>query len=164
MKALPQLFVRRYEDANDPTAWTLLDLYDTDPIKMNLRVQDVMEPSIAAASYSQTFRIPHSYSNGKFFQQAFNVNQTLFDPAKKAQAYINNEGQLWMMGVIQLMNVYREDATSRIEYEISFVSEVSDFATQIGLSVGGETGGSQGGFLTDLIYLNTITNLVTTTL
>ncbi len=150
MKALPQLFVRRYEDANDPTAWTLLDLYDTDPIKMNLRVQDVMEPSIAAASYSQTFRIPHSAPNGKFFQQAFNVNQTLFDPAKKAQAYINAEGQLWMMGVIQLMNVYREDATGRIEYEISFISEVSDFATQIGLSVGGETGGSQGGFLTDL--------------
>jgi hypothetical protein len=150
MRTLPQLFVRRYEDANDPTAWVLLDLYDSEPIKMNLRVQDVMEPSIAAASYSQTFRIPHSSSNGKFFQQAFNVNQTLFDPAKKAQAYINNEGQLWMMGVVQLMNVFRVDATSSIEYEIAFISEVSDFATQIGLSVGGETGGSQGGFLTDL--------------
>ena len=150
MKALPQLFVRRYEDANDPTAWVLLDLYDSQPIKMNLRVQDVMEPTIAAASYSQTFRIPHSSSNGKFFQQAFNVNQTLFDPAKKAQAYINNEGQLWMMGVIQLMNVFRVDSTGSIEYEIAFISEVSDFATQIGLSVGGETGGTQGGFLTDL--------------
>ena len=150
MKALPQLFVRRYEDANDPTAWTLLDLYDAEPIKMNLRVQDVMDPSIAAASYSQTFRIPHSYSNGKFFQQAFNVNQTLFDPAKKVQAYINNEGQLWMMGTVQLMNVFREDSTSSIEYEISFISEVSDFATQIGLSPGGQTGGSQGGILTDL--------------
>lgn len=150
MRAQPQLFVRRYEDANDPTAWILLDLYDTDPIKMNLRVQDVMEPSIAAASYSQTFRIPHSTSNGVFFQQAFNVNQTLFDPAKKVQAYINNEGQLWMMGVVQLMNVFREDATGMIEYEIAFISEVSDFATQIGLSVGGETGASQGGFLTDL--------------
>ena len=150
MKALPQLFVRRYDDINDPNAWVLLDLYDTDPIKMNLRVQDVIEPTITAASYSQTFKIPHSSSNGKFFKQAFNVNQTLFDPAVKAQAYINNEGQLWMMGVIQLMNVYRSDATSKIEYEILFVSEVSDFATQIGLSPVGATGANQGGFLTDL--------------
>jgi hypothetical protein len=150
MKVLPQLYVRKYEDVNNPTAWTLLDLYDSDPIKMNLRVQDVIDPTIAAASYSQTFRIPHSYSNGKFFQQAFSVNQTLFDPAKKAQAYINNEGQLWMTGVIQLMNVFRVDSTGSIEYEILFMSEVSDFATQIGLNVGGETGGSQGGFLTDL--------------
>ncbi|MFZ9876125.1 MAG: hypothetical protein ACO3EY_03600 [Candidatus Nanopelagicales bacterium] len=150
MKTQPQLFVRRYEDVNDPTAWTLLDLYNAEPIKMNLRVQDVMEPSVAVASYSQTFRVPHSSSNGKFFQQAFNVNQTLFDPAKKAQAYINNEGQLWMMGVIQLMNVYRTDATDSIEYEISFMSETSDFATQIGLNVGSETAGNQGGFLTNL--------------
>jgi hypothetical protein len=150
MRALPQLFVRRYDDINDPNAWVLLDLYDTDPIKMNLRAQDVMDPTITAASYSQTFRIPHSSANGKFFKQAFNVNQTLFDPAVKAQAYINNEGQLWMMGVIQLMNVYREDATGKIEYEILFLSEVADFATQIGLSSGGATGANQGGFLTNL--------------
>jgi len=150
MRPLPQLFVRRYDDINDPYAWILLDLYDTDPIKMNLRAQDVMDPTITAASYSQTFRIPHSSANGKFFKQAFNVNQTLFDPAVKVQAYINNQGQLWMMGVIQLMNVYREDATSKIEYEILFVSEVSDFATQIGLSPAGATGKNQGGFLTDL--------------
>jgi hypothetical protein len=150
MKALPQLFVRKYDDVNDPYAWVLLDLYDTDPIKMNLRTQDVMDPTITAASYSQSFRIPHSSINGKFFKQAFNVNQTLFDPGVKVQAYINNEGQLWMMGVIQLMNVYRTDATSKIEYEISFVSEVSDFATQIGLSPVGATGANQGGFLTDL--------------
>jgi hypothetical protein len=150
MKALPQLFVRRYDDINDPNAWVLLDLYDTDPIKMNLRAQDVMDPTITAASYSQTFRIPHSSANGKFFKQAFNVNQTLFDPAVKVQAYINNEGQLWMTGIIQLMNVYRADATSKIEYEILFISEVSDFATQIGLSPAGATGENQGGFLTDL--------------
>jgi len=149
MRALPQLFVKRYEDGN-PNPWVLLDLYDSDPIKMNLRVQDVMDPTITAASYSQTFRIPHSNSNGKFFKQAFNVNQTLFDPAVKAQAYINNEGQLWMMGIIQLMNVYREDATGKIEYEISFISEVSDFATQIGLNPAGGTGPNQGGFLTNL--------------
>jgi len=150
MKALPQLFVKKYDDANVTNPWVLLDLYDTDPIKMNLRVQDVMDPTITAASYSQTFRVPHSSSNGKFFKQAFNVNQTLFDPAVKAQAYINNEGQLWMMGIIQLMNVYREDATGKIEYEILFVSEVSDFATQIGLNPVGSTGSNQGGFLTNL--------------
>jgi hypothetical protein len=142
MKAQIQLFVKEY-GTND---WSLLDLYDTDPLKMNLRVQNVTDPTVAVASYSQTFRVPHSYVNGKFFEQAFNVNQTLFDPSKKAQAYINNEGQLWMNGNIQLLNVYRVDSSSRVEYEIVFMNETSDFATQIGL------GDKDGGFLTDLNF------------
>jgi hypothetical protein len=141
MKIQTQLFVRKY----GATEWTLLDLYGAEPIKMNLRVQDVMEPTQAVSSYSQTFRIPHTTPNGNFFQSVFNVNQTFFDAGKKAQAYINDNGSFYIDGNITLRNVYTNEKTGRIEYEIVFMSETSDFATQIGIGSGGN-----GGYLTDL--------------
>lgn len=143
MRDKPQLYVRRYDQVN-PGDWTILDTYDANPIKINLQVQDVMDPSIAASSYSQTFRVPHTAKNGQFFQQVFNVNQTFFDPSKKAQAYINAQGSFFMQGNIQLMKVYTQGSTGKIEYEIVFMSETSDFATQIGI------GSNAEGFLTNL--------------
>jgi len=136
-----QLFARKY----GTTEWTLLDLYGAEPIKMNLRVQDVMQPTQAVSSYSQTFRIPHTSSNGNFFQSVFNVNQTFFDAGKKAQAYINDNGSFYIDGNLTLRNVFLNDKTGKIEYEIVFMSETSDFATQIGITSGGN-----GGYLTDL--------------
>ena len=91
MRDKPQLYVRRYNQVN-PSDWTILDTYDANPIKINLQVQDVMDPTIATSSYSQTFRVPNTANNGQFFQQVFNVNQTFFDPSRKAQAYINAQG------------------------------------------------------------------------
>ena len=146
MRAQPQLYVRNYKytgtnGVNDDK-WVLLDLYASDPLTMTLRVQDVTEPSIAAAQYSQTFRIPNSATNGQFFEQVFNVNQTYFDPSKKCQAYINDEGAFFMNGCIQLMNVYFSEHTQKVEYEITFFGETSDFASQIGIN--------NGGYLSDL--------------
>ena len=107
MKTQPQLYVRQTEQ--DP--WTLLDLFETDPIKITLRVQDVTDPTAAVSSFSQTFRVPNSNTNGIFFQQVFNVNQTMFDPGKKAFAYINDQGLFYSDGNIQLINVYFNEAT-----------------------------------------------------
>jgi hypothetical protein len=146
MRAQPQLYVRNYKytgtNGTNDDKWILLDLYPSDPLTMTLRVQDVTEPSIAAAQYSQTFRIPNSATNGQFFEQVFNVNQTYFDPSKKCQAYINDEGAFFMNGCVQLMNVYFSEHTQKVEYEITFFGETSDFASQIGIN--------NGGYLADL--------------
>jgi len=141
MNIQTQLFARKY----GTTEYTLLDLYGTEPIKMNLRVQDVIEPTLAVSSYSQTFRIPHTSANGNFFQSVFNVNQTFFDAGKKAQAYINDNGSFYTNGNLTLRNVFLNDKTGKIEYEVIFMSETSDFSTQIGIASTGN-----GGYLTDL--------------
>ena len=140
MKRQPQLYVRKYGE----TEWVLLDLYDAEPIKMNLRVQDVTDPTASVSSYSQTFRVPNTTPNGIFFQQVFNVNQTFFDPSKKAQAYINDNGEFYINGNVTLLNVYVNESAGGIEYEISFMAETSDFASQIGVE--------NKGFLTDLDF------------
>lgn len=149
MKSQPQLWVRKYTDTQwnalqelgtaglrpgETNDWVLLDLYPTDPIRMTLRVQDVMEPTVAASSFSQSFRIPNTQINGRFFQAAFNVNATYYDPSKKAQAYINLNGELFSAGCIQLMNVFFNDNEQKIEYEITFFGDTSDFASQIGIT------------------------------
>jgi len=46
MKYQAQLYVRKYN--TDP--WTLLETYGGDPIKLNLKVQDVTNPSFAIGS------------------------------------------------------------------------------------------------------------------
>lgn len=149
MRSQPQLWVRKYTDTqwnalqalnaagvrpDETNDWVLLDLYPTQPIQMTLRVQNVMEPSVATSSYSQTFRIPNTAPNGRFFQAAFNVNATYYDPSKKAQAYININGDFFSAGCIQLMNVYFSDDSQKVEYEITFFGETSDFASQIGIT------------------------------
>ena len=149
MTSQPQLWVRKYTDTQwnalqalgsaglrpgETNDWVLLDLYLSEPIQMTLRVQDVMEPTVASASYSQTFRIPNTPPNGRFFQSAFNVNATFYDPSKKAQAYINIDGAFFSAGCIQLMNVFFSEDSQKIEYEITFFGETSDFASQIGIT------------------------------
>lgn len=162
MRILPQLYVRKYTDQQwldrttpgvdipaqvregETNDWVLLDLYPSEPVVMTSRVQDVTEPTIAASGYSQTFRIPNTNSNGRFFQAVFNVNATYFDPSKKCQAYINDNGTFFMYGCIQLSKVYFNDHAQNVEYEITFFGETSDFASQIGIST--------QGFLKDLNF------------
>jgi hypothetical protein len=149
MKSQPQLWVRKYTDTQwnalqelgpagirpgETNDWVLLDLYPAEPIQMTLRVQNVMEPTVAASSYSQTFRIPNTQANGRFFQSAFNVNATYYDPSKKAQAYININGLFFSAGCVQLMNVYFNDNAQKVEYEITYFGDTSDFASQIGIT------------------------------
>lgn len=129
MKTQPQLYVRK--ELSDP--WQLLDTFDVEPLKMTLRVQDVMDPTVVVSSYSQTFRVPNTPANGQFFQAAFNVNQTFFDPSKKSYAYILDEGLFYMDGNIQLMSCYFNERSQNVEYEITFFGETSDFASQIGI-------------------------------
>lgn len=129
MKSQPQLYVR--QEITDP--WQLLDTFDVEPLKMTLRVQNVMDPTVAVSSFSQTFRVPNTTRNGKFFQAVFNVNQTFFDPSKKAYAYLQDEGMFYMDGNIQLMSCYFNEQSQNIEYEITFFGETSDFASQIGI-------------------------------
>ena len=129
MKSQPQLYVRK--ELSDP--WQLLDTFDVEPLKMTLRVQDVMEPTVVVSAYSQTFRVPNTPGNGRFFQAVFNVNQTFFDPSKKAYAYIQDEGMFYIDGNIQLMSCYFNEQTQNVEYEITFFGETSDFASQIGI-------------------------------
>jgi len=49
-----------------------LDLYATEPIKLNLSVEDITNAE-AKSVFSRTFRVPATRNNNQFFKTAFEV-------------------------------------------------------------------------------------------
>jgi hypothetical protein len=112
--------------------YTELDLYASEPIKLSLSVQGLENPQATTSSFSKTFRVPHTSANGRFFEGAFNVNGVDFDATKKALAYIMVNGLTFTEGNIRLNQIYRNDATGKIEYEIMYLGETSTFGAIVG--------------------------------
>lgn len=123
-----QLFARKQGSGE----WVQLDLFAEDPIKLTLSVQDIQDPIAATSVFSRTFKVPNTSTNSKFFKAVFNVNSMDFDAAKKAEAYINDNGVLFSIGNIVLVSVLNTEKQDNIQYEINFYGETSDFGTKIG--------------------------------
>jgi hypothetical protein len=129
-----QLFVRSepFGPTSNPLfTWYLLDLYNADPIKLNLSVASITEPLKVASAFSRTFRIPNTANNADFFKTAFNINTEDFDPSRKIPAYINDSGETLITGSIRLNNVIRDLNRQIISYEIGFFGDTSDLASVI---------------------------------
>ena len=121
------------------TGFILLDLMEDNPIKLNLSVADIMDPTANPSTYSQTFRVPNTANNNLFFKSAFNINAVSFDATKKIESYIEDSNVTIAVGSIRLSNIITNNRDRNVEYEVTFFGEVSDFASKIG-----------GGFLNSL--------------
>lgn len=108
-----------------------LDLYESEPIKITKSVQSLEDPQAVTSSYSQTFRVPHTATNGQFFESVFNVNVLDFNATRKCDAYINIDGAYFISGNIRLQSIYRNDSRGKIEYEILFFGETTTFAAEV---------------------------------
>jgi hypothetical protein len=109
-----------------------LDLYTQEPIKITKSVLSVDDITINKSAFSRTFRVPHTTANGIFFKSVFNVNAIDFDATRRTAAYILVDGNTFDVGNVQLMNIFRNDSTGKIEYEITFLGTTSAFATEVG--------------------------------
>ena len=67
-----------------------LDLYENDPIKVNV-VFDDFEFGVVS-DYSQTFRVPATKKNNELFKQVFEINDIDFDITQKRKAYLLVDG------------------------------------------------------------------------
>lgn len=121
------------------SGWILLDLLESNPIKLTMSVSDIIEPTKSPSTFSQTFRVPNTATNDLFFKSAFNINAVTFDATKKIDAYIDDSNVIIAVGNIRLSNIFTNNRDNNSEYEITFFGEVSDFASKIG-----------GGFLNSL--------------
>jgi hypothetical protein len=130
-----QLWAKKDEDLK----YTRIDLFPEEPIKLTLSVTNIMDPLATNSVYSRTFRVPNTQANNAFFKAVFNVNSVSFDASKKVSAYLNDSGSFYTNGNIRLTATYSNDREGNVEYEIVFMGETSDFASQIG-----------GGFLSDV--------------
>jgi hypothetical protein len=114
------------------TGFILLDLMEDNPIKLNLSVADIMDPTANPSTYSQTFRVPNTANNNLFFKSAFNINAVSFDATKKIESYIEDSNVTIAVGSIRLSNIITNNRDKNVEYEVTFFGEVSDFSAAIG--------------------------------
>lgn len=126
-----QLFAQ-LQEGSDYSSYVELDLYEADPIKITKSIQSVEDPQATTSSFSQTYKIPYTNNNGKFFKSVFNVNSNDFNPVKKANAYINVNGAYFISGNIRLNNIITNASNGKIEYEVIFYGQTSTFASVVG--------------------------------
>jgi hypothetical protein len=112
---------------------------ENNPIKLNMSVADIMDPTANPSTYSQTFRVPNTANNNLFFKSAFNINTVTFDATKKIESYIQDSNVTISVGSIRLTNIVTNNRDNNVEYEVTFFGEVSDFSSAVG-----------GGFLNSL--------------
>jgi hypothetical protein len=108
-----------------------LDLYDSEPIKLTLSIEDITNAD-ATSTYSKAFKVPGTRVNNEFFQQAFEINGVLFDVTVKKPAVILVDGAEFRQGHVRLNKMIKNTELDRYDYELVFLGETRDFSSIIG--------------------------------
>ena len=115
----------------EPGARRYLDLYETQPIKLTLSIEDITTTDTTAV-YSQTFRIPATGNNSQFFVTAFDINGFDFDVSQKQSAELIVDGDIYQSGEIRLLKVFIDEQSNAVDYELLFLGTTRNFASSVG--------------------------------
>jgi len=108
-----------------------LDLYEDDPIKITISAEDIIDIPRIDASFSRQFRIPATQNNSRFFKYWWTSGVVDFDVTKKVAGEIYVDGLIYRTGQLRLEAAYVNEDTSQIDFEIVFLGETKDFASQV---------------------------------
>lgn len=108
-----------------------LDLYDTDPIKLNFSIEDI-ENFTTKSTFSRSFRVPATRKNNEVFVNAFEINGIDFDVTVKLSAQILFNGAEFSRGQIRLNSIYSTRDGENVDYELLFLGETRDFLSAVG--------------------------------
>ena len=115
----------------EPGARRYLDLYETQPIKLTLSIEDITTTDTTAV-YSQTFRIPATGNNSQFFVTAFDINGFDFDVSQKQSAELIVDGDIYQSGEIRLLKVFIDEQDNHVDYELLFLGTTRGLASSVG--------------------------------
>ena len=119
-----------YTIPGDNDTAIFLDLYDTEPIKLTLSIEDITRAD-ATSVFSKTFRVPATRDNNEFFENAYAVDGIDFDVTLKKPAQILVDGSEFREGHVRLQKIYRNQDLDRIDYELLFLGETRDFSSVV---------------------------------
>jgi len=125
-----QLKVYPFEGAADTDA-IFLDLYETQPIKLTLSIEDVTSAD-ATSVFSRTFKVPATRDNNEFFQNAWELDGIDFDITIKKPAQVLVDGAEFKTGHVRLQKIFSNADLDKIDYELLFLGETRDFSSAIG--------------------------------
>ena len=107
-----------------------LDLYETEPIKLNLSIEDITNAD-ATSAYSKTFRVPATRHNNEFFSNAYQIDGVTYDITIKKPAEILVDGAEFKIGHVRLQQIFVNGEQDKIEYELLFLGETRDLSSII---------------------------------
>ena len=113
----------------------LLDTDEKTSIAITLCWQYLEDPLTIAGDYSKTISVPGTLNNNRIFGNIWNIDRIVYDddtidlntgvyfnPAKRVDAKIFFNNDLFKIGYVQLNNISRNNG--RITYEVTFYSEL----------------------------------------
>jgi len=108
-----------------------LDLYEESTIKLTLSIEDITTAE-AKSVFSRAFRVPATGNNNQFFKHAFMISGIDYDVTVKKPATVLVDGADFRSGHVRLQKIYWNEDQDKIDYEIVFLGETRDFASEIG--------------------------------
>ena len=109
-----------------------LDLYEQDPLKLTLSIEDIKDIPRVNSAFSKQFRVPATQTNSRVFKWWYEVNTVDFDITKRVRADLYSDGLFYKSGHIRIQNAYVNQQTSQVDLELVFFGETRDFASQVG--------------------------------
>ena len=122
--------LKLFKIKGDPDSAIFIDLYDTEPIKLTLSIEDITTAD-ASSVFSKTFRVPATRNNNEFFKNAFAIDGIDYDVTVKKPAEILVDGAEFKSGHIRLQRIYTNGDQDKIDYELLFLGETRDFSSVI---------------------------------
>jgi hypothetical protein len=109
-----------------------LDLYDDIPIKLNRSFAELQDISKKNSDYSVGLKLPGSKKNNRFFENFYDVDNVslYFDVTKKVQCDVLINDESFFVGYLRLNNI--SVLNTKVEYDVTLFSTVSDLYGQIG--------------------------------
>lgn len=138
---------------------TTLDLEGSPSISLNLAVAKPGETMQRHAPYSQTFRLPFSANNNKFFSHFYEVTLSDgdFDPTQKTEVILFEDGVQVIRGAMQLRAVRLMAQV----YEVNVLGDVADLFAAMGsklLEAAFRDGPND--YTTDFDYVQSVANVL----
>jgi len=109
-----------------------LDLYQDEPVNVNLSFAELQDITKKNSNYSQSFSIPGTKKNNEVFNFFYDVNSVplTFDPNDKFDAVLMWDGYEIMQGHIRLNGVSINKG--EIIYSVTFYNQIGDLMANIG--------------------------------
>ena len=106
----------------------ICDLYQEEDIPLTLSVDDFKNVAEQVKSYSKNFSLPATKRNNQIFNNMFEVTRTdtvrgtIFNPYRKTQCVLKQDGFILFEGYLRLIDV--KDKDGEISYNVNLYSEV----------------------------------------
>lgn len=116
--------------SQDLTNEEYLDVSGTDSVQLNMSVAEVQDISSRNSSFSESFRLPMSPRNNRFFESVFDVNISdgAFDVYEKTKCTILEDTIPILEGYLKILSINQLTE----EYEVSVFGDTANLMRELG--------------------------------